>query len=234
MKTPFVAGYDTSFAVIYKPPNMHTVPLSADGGKNTLLHWCAGLFPGVLAAQGRKPVEGGAVHRLDYCTEGLVLFALTAKTFAFFSAEQKEGRFEKEYRAITWNKPVYPPAGFPPTDKAPMDEKAPFDIESGFRAYGPGAKTVRPVSVNAGQSVYRTRILNIEKGEGETFRWRVMLTRGFRHQIRCHLAWIGYPICGDPLYGGGKIDTEYDFFGLCAVSLRFNHPDTGKPVYVRL
>jgi 23S rRNA pseudouridine1911/1915/1917 synthase len=64
---------------------------------------------------------------------------------------------------------------------------------------------VRPV-VHEGKP-YRTEILSMEsRGDYTLFRTRIQ--RGFRHQIRCHLAWLGYPLVNDPLYGG-RIFTGY-------------------------
>jgi 23S rRNA pseudouridine1911/1915/1917 synthase len=52
---------------------MHSVPLK--NGGDTLLDWYAGIFPPVMDMCGRKEGEGGLLHRLDFETQGLVLFA---------------------------------------------------------------------------------------------------------------------------------------------------------------
>jgi 23S rRNA pseudouridine1911/1915/1917 synthase len=225
---PFIAVCDDSFIAAYKPPRMHSVPLRSDE-EGSLLHWCAARYPEILAVQGQKTVEGGALHRLDYETRGLVLFARTQKALDYFRAEQKAGRFVKTYTAETAKIPRTPPAGFPPKpDGLPLGGGS---IESGFRHYGPGRREVRPV---ADGDLYRTAILAVE--EAANLRWTVSLTRGFRHQIRCHLAWLGYPILGDALYGG-SIDSGFSKAhppNLCltATELHFIHPTTGKPVTV--
>jgi 23S rRNA-/tRNA-specific pseudouridylate synthase len=54
----------------------------------------------------------------------------------------------------------------------------------------------------------------------------VRIKRGFRHQIRCHLSWIGYPILNDPLYGSQPFQAD-DFLALCAQALFFIDPDSG-------
>jgi 23S rRNA pseudouridine1911/1915/1917 synthase len=65
-------------------------------------------------------------------------------------------------------------------------------------------------------------------------RFYVRISRGFRHQIRCHLSWIGYPILNDGLYGEGKTGggaagkAEGSFLALTAVGLSFPDPRTGE------
>jgi 23S rRNA pseudouridine1911/1915/1917 synthase len=61
---------------------------------------------------------------------------------------------------------------------------------------------------------------------------RVMLDTGRTHQIRVHMAAIGYPVCGDAQYGSaGLYGLERQF--LHAARLAFEHPITGEAVDVR-
>ena len=234
MNAPYIAASDDSFIVAYKPPRMHSVPLHT-GEEGSLLHWCAARYPEILDIHGPKLVEGGALHRLDYETQGLLLFARTQKALDFFHAEQTAGRFVKIYTAETAKIPTPPPAGFPPPpDNIPVQGNI---IESGFRPYGPGRKEVRPIPAATG-ALYRTTVLSVEEasepapkhGAG-SLHWTISLTRGFRHQIRCHLAWLGYPVLGDPLYGPHS-EAAAPHLCLTAAELRFTHPATGKPVAV--
>ncbi|MDR2468308.1 MAG: RNA pseudouridine synthase [Spirochaetaceae bacterium] len=199
---PELIAETADYIVVYKPPAMHTVPLYA-GESGTLLDWITGRFPEIRAVRGKKACEGGIVHRLDFETRGLVLAARNQRGFDFFVHEQKSGRFIKEYRALTAAAP-HPLPGFPPR---PPDSfsglpamKMPFVIESAFRPFGPGRKAVRPV-VSAAGPAYRTEFIACSPEAG-TVMCRLRLVRGFRHQIRCHLAWLGHPIINDTLYGG--------------------------------
>jgi 23S rRNA pseudouridine1911/1915/1917 synthase len=190
------------------------------------------------------------MHRLDFDTHGLVLFAKNLKSFEFFKELQDKGGFVKEYSAICVssvpNETIVPGAssvpmtssvpGFPPPPvlaaHAPSSEN-PLIIESFFRPYGPGRKLVRPVIEEGKKSreiakdnggFYRTEITGIN---GNIFSLR--LKRGFRHQIRCHLCWSGFPIKNDPLYPQPmESDSSVPPMSLRACSLFFTDPSTGK------
>ncbi|MDR0376618.1 MAG: RNA pseudouridine synthase [Spirochaetaceae bacterium] len=207
MFEPKIVVLKPGYFVAYKPPRMHSVFLkkqkSMEGREETLLDWCSRRYPEVLEVVGRNPWEGGILHRLDYETEGLVLFARTQEAMDSFLAQQRDGKFSKTYGALSAGMKGQLP-GYPP--KPVMVASASADaiiIESGFRPYGPGRETVRPV-VRANiprEKIYRTGILAAENIKGFTV-FTVRIQRGFRHQIRCHLAWIGFPLVNDPLYGG--------------------------------
>jgi 23S rRNA pseudouridine1911/1915/1917 synthase len=217
------------FAAVYKPQFMHTAPLSA-AEEGALLSWVCKLFPEVQKISGKKAIEGGLLHRLDFGTEGLVLFARTQEAYDFLQAEQEAGRFIKTYTAKSAVHPLFlrpsPLPGFPPAPPPPEPPAQAREITSGFRPYGPGRQAVRPIIDNVAMR-YSTRITSIEYIAPNHI-ITAQLTKGFRHQIRCHLAWIGYPLLGDTLYGGEE-STEA---GLSAVSLSFNSPD-GEAITLR-
>lgn len=111
-------------------------------------------------------------------------------------------------------------------------------VESLFRPFGPGAARVACAAPGAelgkkkgawGPALYRTEVLEavLAPAEGR-LELQVALIRGFRHQIRAHLAWIGLPLLGDPSYGGEAADRLF----LHAAALDFPHPGTGLPVRV--
>jgi 23S rRNA pseudouridine1911/1915/1917 synthase len=252
-EAPFVLVENDDFAVVYKPPRIHCVPLKPGEG-NTLLEWYADLFPPVMGLRGKKPLEGGILHRLDYETRGLVLFGKNQAALDSLRAQQEGGRFLKEYKALTIAEYIPPPPGFPPPPGLPP--AVPFRIASYFRPYGPGRKTVRPVVVGrpgregAGDRgyPYETEVLEAADPVDGRRCFTLRIKRGFRHQIRCHLAWLGYPIAGDRLYGTGGADGTAppvstdelppplpdDRLALRAQALYFFDPRGGAPLEFRL
>jgi len=250
------------YLVLYKPPLMHTVPLKAGEG-GTLLEWAGGKLPDILRVKGRKKVECGVLHRLDYGTSGLVLAARTDKFYQNLLEQQEKSLFLKEYRALCSKKPLNYQnfRGFPPPPASAdafleglsdgiSQGTGEFLIQSGFRAFGPGRKSVRPLVQGAVNTVYTTKILSAERsrqGDGgipdNNYCFKIELARGFRHQIRCHLAWLGFPIINDTLYGGepcAKSGAGHwtpagaGHFALKAVKLQFKDPKTGKGLVFEL
>ncbi|MDR2478944.1 MAG: RNA pseudouridine synthase [Treponema sp.] len=246
-ETPFILAETGDFAVVFKPPRMHCAPVKQNAG-NTLLDWYAAVFPPVMAVSGRQRGDGGLTHRLDFETHGLVLFAKNQRALELFQSMQDRGKITKEYSAVCRMAHVSPcPAGFPPSTPVPgpagtgFSPKAPFVVESFFRPFGPGRKQVRPVTLkkkhyetaaDQGQP-YKTTITGLSVIDGNCGVFTLRITRGFRHQIRCHLAWIGYPIYGDTLYGQAA-EAESGLLALRAHGLCFADPQTSEPLEYRI
>ena len=203
-----------------KAHGIPTVPLKSQGPEGTLLGYVSSVCPDVLSVRGRNAWEYGAVHRLDTATGGLVVFARTQEMYDHLQAVQAEGLFRKTYLAVTSRgdrlKGMEPDLG-----------KSSFTISSYFRSYGPGAKEVRPVTdaSRADSSVlYSTEIEPVSENNG-LCTFRCTITRGFRHQIRAHLAWMGYPIVGDDLYGDSASGSSDSLMRLDCVAVSFPMPD---------
>jgi len=246
------------FAVVFKPPKMHSREQGtmAKHDNGTLFGWYAEHSPPVF----------DIMHRLDFETNGLALFAKNKKSFDFFKDLQDTGQFIKEYSAIVTRNDLFgtgqvgeaspgeaspgekslgsfPPDGFSPEGfpQAPVFKctpsfEEPAVIESFFRPYGPGRKLVRPVTETASKrhykiamdkgGLYKTEIIDIN---GNVF--TVRIKRGFRHQIRCHLCWIGFPLLNDPLYPQPVHENSIAFTGKMALrahALFFADPASGK------
>lgn len=244
LQQPRIICENAGYLVVYKPPFMHSAPLRVDETQNLFL-WCANRYPEIRMVRGKKRIEGGLLHRLDRDTSGLVLFARTQASYDVLSLQQEEGSFIKEYRAIcSVNKNGLP--GFPEHILLGIQNEqdtglpiAPFRIESAFRAYGPGQKSVRPL-VNREKekkrgaamdrnNPYCTEVVSYKRLPDNKMEFTILLKRGFRHQIRSHLAWIGYPILGDLLYGGKESETMQ----LYAEKISFIDPDIAVRVEYR-
>jgi 23S rRNA pseudouridine1911/1915/1917 synthase len=237
---PYILEETAAYAVVYKPPRWHSAPLERDGdlAAPTLLRWYAALNPGVLEVRGRKAHEGGLLHRLDFETEGLVLFAKTQSAMDALARQQREGLFVKEYAAFSrGNRETLP--GFPPPF---VPGPPPFTLQSAFRAFGRGRREVRPVVLQDGGKVkkkialdqgepYKTEVLEMSCRDGLEY-FRLRLNRGFRHQIRCHLAWLGYAILNDKTYGGCFFDGRA--LALRAQTISFYDPESLAPRNYRL
>jgi 23S rRNA pseudouridine1911/1915/1917 synthase len=238
------------FAVVFKPPRMHCAPLKGRPD-DTLLDWYAAVYPPIMELSGRKDGEGGLLHRLDFETQGLVLFAKNQQLFDQLLEQQEEGNFIKEYSAICQKKNLLEASvsSFSTTPYSPLPTPSPsyppppFNIssvqdgcviESYFRPFGPSRKQVRPVICDKGmynkgshnqRTLYCTEIVCFSQPTTHFYTFTVRLRRGFRHQVRCHLAWIGCPVLNDPLYG---TDTDGGFLALRANKLIFTDPQSSE------
>ena len=231
MKYPYILEETIDYAVVFKPPKKHSVPLaSSDAGQNTLLEWFAENRPSNALP------DCGLINRLDFETHGLVLFAKNNISYEYFKFLQSRDGFIKEYTAVcssplSDDKSLMLP-GFPPppslSTHVPSAEK-PLIVMSYFRPYGPGRKEVRPViddkkkyheTAKDNGSFYRTEIVDIKNDI-----FTVRIKRGFRHQIRCHLYWIGFPIKNDKIYSYSVAQTDNSIaagtLALCANKLEF-------------
>lgn len=237
------------FVIINKPSGIPSAPLDAFD-KDNALSQAAMRFPEISSVNGIKTIEYGLLHRLDTVTSGLILIATTQEFYDFLQNEQKEGRFIKTYSAksmyIKNNAEVL--EGFPACNFINQFES--FDtktnnfnlsVESFFRSYGLGSKLVRPVTKDSGMAalkkcgkkIYSTNInvsfLSKEKNIS-LFDIKCKISAGFRHQVRCHLGWIGLPIIGDNLYNSYELQngTDEKKIEFVASSIEFTNPITNK------
>ena len=247
--SPQILAAEKDFLIVYKAPRMHSAPIPNSTGE-TILEWCISEFPEIANLPGRRPGEGGLLHRLDYDTQGLLLLARSRKGMSSFLEQQKQGKIIKEYSAFAM-KSKMALQGFP-IDKPELplwvfsggdgkDYRA--LIKSAFRPYGPGRKAVRPATLENiqgekwtgkkkrditldGSEQYLTEIIKSQCLSAGIISLRIMIYRGFRHQIRSHLCWLGLPILNDSLYGGPSYGR--DFLGLRACSISFTDPASGR------
>lgn len=228
---------ENPFLVLYKPRNLASAPLKE--GDDSAYSQALLLFPELKKVRGIKEVEGGLVHRIDTLTDGLLLIASDQDFYDYIMAEQKKGLFIKEYTAFC-NRLDFLMEGFPFFDKELFSlllSGKEVSVKSYFRPFGSKGSSVRPVVKDekagraalkkAGSKEYETFVL-IEKTEDESlYKARCKITSGYRHQVRCHLSWAGFPVTGDALYNPFCDKNDFSF---TASSLEFNHPFTAKKV----
>jgi 23S rRNA pseudouridine1911/1915/1917 synthase len=233
---PQVIAEEKDFLVVYKPPRMHSAPQVFS--TESLFNWCVQNYPEVGELSGRNKGEGGLLHRLDYETHGLMLLARNALGMEALLGQQKQGKIIKEYSALTRENGIALP-GFP-KEKPEFQQGNAIQITSAFRPYGKGRKAVRPVLIydakkDMTEKLYVTEILeskltstfgSMATGLGNCLSLKLRISKGFRHQIRSHLAWLGMPILNDSLYGGAVFGNGC--LALRACSLVFADPSTGE------
>ena len=149
------------------------------------------------------------VHRLDFGTSGVLVFAKSAAAVANIR-ESKFGGWKKTYRAIVAGD-IVRPAG---TIRAQLKARTHEGMVDALTEYKTLARTPVCSDVEA------------------------IIATGRKHQIRQHFAGIGHPLVLDPLYGNPKKDRafrrayRYRRFLLHAWKLSFPHPVTGKQIEV--
>jgi len=228
---------DGELVAVDKPAGIHTAPVESLGG-DTLLDRIISRFPDVARVPGMKPVEPGLLHRLDRDTSGVVVAARTASAFAALRAQFEQGRVEKIYTAVC----MAPVEGASPGSRLRM--------ESRFAPYGPGRTRVRVVLPGSRHkrevtaASYTTEV-EVREKHGGLLLVSAAITKGFRHQVRAHLAALGLPIVGDALYGTECPPLARDEgtralpAGAChrmylhASEVRLTHPATGQALVVR-
>lgn len=218
---------DEFLIAVDKPAGIHTAPLKLKES-GTLLALVIEKYPEVAGLPGWKAVEPGLLHRLDQGTSGIVIVARTEPSFRALRRQFDSDKVGKIYSA----------ACSPAAETGGPGRRQ--QIESRFAAYGPGSKMVRVVlpagkkyrfSREASPDTYATET-EIAARNGNVVLVRAHLTRGFRHQVRAHLAFLGFPIIGDPLYGVPVSPGFPERMYLHASQISFLHPGSGRPLII--
>jgi len=150
-------------------------------------------------------IRPGIVHRIDKETSGVLVVAKNPLALEDLSNQLKEKTATRKYIALV--------EGIIPHNKGRID--APIGRDPNNRQ--------RMAVVERGKSAV-TNFSVIKRFENNTL-IECVLETGRTHQIRVHMAYIHYPIVGDPKYGQRKTDTTHGQF-LHAKTLGFVHPKT--------
>ncbi len=178
---------DAHLIVIDKAAGMvvHPAPGARTGTLvNALIAHCGSSLSGIGGV--RRP---GIVHRLDKDTSGLLVVAKTDAAHqglsALFAAHGADGRLERRYTALVWGV-VERMAG---RIEAPLG-RSPSNRTRMAVVQGPGSR----------RAVTHFEVL---ARRGSATEVALVLETGRTHQIRVHMAHIGHPVLGDPVYGTG-------------------------------
>lgn len=193
-----VLHHDHEVLVVDKPAGLLSVPGKGEDRADCLIERLRAAFPQVLL-----------VHRLDLDTSGVMVFALTPHAQRHLGLQFEKRQTKKVYVARLWGH-LEPKAGtvdLPLIVDWPNRPKQMVDHDAG-RAAQTDWRVVR------------------HEADGTT-RVRLMPLTGRSHQLRVHMAELGHPILGDPLYATGPA-RAFPRLMLHAESLRFRHPDGGK------
>jgi len=204
---------DLHLLAVNKPSGLPTLP---GGGflENTLLRLVQKQYPNV-----------NPVHRLGRGTSGIVLFAKTPLAASHLTANWNTPKTQKIYRALAQNiaqhdaYEILTPIGLVPHPRL----GSVWAAKSGGK---PSKSRARVIERSASNTT-----------DAGTTTFEVSLSLGRPHQIRIHLASIGHPLVGDPLYGlsGQPLENLPGLPGdggyfLHAQFLKLHHPITGEQI----
>lgn len=163
--------------------------------------------------------RAGIVHRLDKNTSGLMVIARNEKSQKYLVEQLQSHSVVREYSAIVYGHMISGGSINDPIGRDPKD------------------RIKQAVSSNGKDATTHYRVIDRFKSHTHV---KAILETGRTHQIRVHLSHIGYPLLGDPMYGGrirfpkkaSEILKEsllgFKRQALHSKKLTLNHPSTGE------
>ncbi|MBQ7794107.1 MAG: RluA family pseudouridine synthase [Clostridia bacterium] len=198
---------DGDLIVVNKPQGMvvHPAPGNFSGTLvNALLFHCGNSLSAINGV-----IRPGIVHRIDKDTAGLLVIAKNNEAHTALAEQLKAKKANRRYLALVLGRVKEAGTVDKPIARSPSDRKKMAVVSGGREAV--------------------THYRPIEHYEGYTL-VECVLETGRTHQIRVHMASIGHPIAGDPVYGAKNDKTKSNGQLLFAKTLGFNHPRSGEYV----
>ena len=198
---------DDDLLVVNKPQGMvvHPAPGNYQGTLvNALLAHCGTSLSGINGV-----IRPGIVHRIDKDTSGLLMVAKNDFAHQGLARQIKEHSFRREYEAVVAGR-MKQESGVvnAPIGRHPIDRKKMAVTEK-----------------NSKEAVTYFRVIAEYPGYAHI---RLRLETGRTHQIRVHMAYLGHPVAGDPVYGPQKPDLGLKGQCLHARLIGFVHPRDGR------
>ena len=198
---------DDDLLVVNKPQGMvvHPAPGNYQGTLvNALLAHCGNSLSGINGV-----IRPGIVHRIDKDTSGLLMVAKNDFAHQGLARQIKEHSFRREYEAVVAGR-MKQESGVvnAPIGRHPIDRKKMAVTEK-----------------NSKEAVTYFRVIAEYPGYTHI---RLRLETGRTHQIRVHMAYLGHPVAGDPVYGPQKPDLGLKGQCLHARLIGFVHPRDGR------
>ena len=201
---------DKDIIVVNKPKGMVVHPANGnpDGTLvNAILAMCKDSLSGIGGE-----IRPGIVHRLDKDTSGLLIIAKNNEAHVKMSKQIQDRLVTKKYIAFI--------RGVVKDDEATID--MPITRSKVDR---------KKMAVDKDGKQAVTHFKVIKRYRGYTL-LEIKIDTGRTHQIRVHMAKIGYPVVGDMVYSNGKNEFGVEGQMLHAKSLEFSHPITGKKMHL--
>ena len=202
---------DADLLVVNKPQGMvvHPAPGHAEHTLvNALLHHCAGQLSGINGV-----LRPGIVHRIDKDTSGLLIVAKNDFAHATLAQQIAAHSFTREYRAIVHGTMKHTEG----TIDAPI---------------GRSERDRKKMAVTLKNSKSARTHYFLETQYDKFADIRLRLETGRTHQIRVHMAHIGHPVAGDPVYGPQPPVRGLNGQCLHARRIGFMHPRTGEYIEI--
>lgn len=203
---------DKDMLVVNKPAGMLTHPTSIERKHtlvNALLAYCKGNLSGINGI-----MRPGILHRLDRDTSGLLMIAKNDFAHKFLSDQIRIKSAKRQYLAVV--------LGVISKDEGTVN--APIDRHL--------TQKHKMAVIEGGKSAV-THWKVFERFEKFTF-VEATLDTGRTHQIRVHFSNMGYPVAGDPIYGGDNIKLKLKGQALQAYRLSFSRPSDGRLMTIEI
>ena len=198
---------DDDLLVVNKPKGMVVHPAAGnyDGTLvNALLWHCGDSLSGINGV-----LRPGIVHRIDKDTSGLLIVAKNDISHQKLAEQIKAHSFTREYEAVVYG--------------SLKDDRGVVDAPIGRHPID--RKKMCVTQKNSKNAVTHYEVISRYKGYTHI---KCVLETGRTHQIRVHMAYIGHPVSGDPVYG--VKNENVSFVGQClhARKIGFVHPKTNE------